>query len=433
MTTAPGELPLLGHSLALLRRDRIGYLTSLQRLGDIVEVKIGTRPYLVLNSADLVRTVMVEQAKSFAPGRIFNKARPYVGDGLFTAEGTEHNRQRRMVQPAFHRAEVARYVARVSEVTRKQVAEWTPGDTVEMGRQMHILTSEIIGQTMFRAPEACEVVRVARDQLPALLQGLGMRTLLPDLFTRIPTPVNRRFDEACDSLRNSSQRLVESYRKNHSDLGDFISMLMAARDGRTDTAFTDAEIRDQVMTLLIAGIETPATTLTWALYEIAHRPELQDRIVAEATDPADVNSLQFTDAVVQEALRLHHPLWMLMRRAVEPVTIGGVSITPGTEVIYSPAALHRDPTIFADPLRFQPERWLDATPEMQRALIPFGVGNRQCIGDHFAWSMMKICIATIAAERRLTLPAGFTPKTIISSIVHLADLPMVMHRRERNS
>jgi cytochrome P450 len=252
----------------------------------------------------------------------------------------------------------------------------------------------------------------------------------------LPIPVLRRFDAASNNLRAASLRLVTAYRKQHGDLGDFVSMLIQARDARTGTAMSDIEIRDQVMTLLISGIETPATLLTWAFYELARHSGVRERLEAEVDEVlggrgievADLAALRYTEAFVQECLRLHHPLWLLMRRAVQPVTLGGVNLAPGDEVIYSPAAMHRDPTIFRDPEEFRPERWLDgaATPEMQRAFIPFGLGNRQCVGDMFAWTQMKMTVAATVARYRLTIPAGRQPKSVVTSIVHLDRLPMVV-------
>jgi cytochrome P450 len=292
---------------------------------------------------------------------------------------------------------------------------------------------------MFHAPEASEVVDRARTELPALVQGLGARTLLPDFASRLPIPVLRRFDAASNNLRAASLRLVTAYRKQHGDLGDFVSMLMQSRDARTGTAMSDIEIRDQVMTLLISGIETPATVLTWAFYELARNFGVRERLEAEVDEVlggrrigvADLSALRYTEAFVQECLRLHHPLWLLMRRAVQPVTLGGVNLAPGDEVIYSPAAMHRDPTIFTDPGEFRPERWLDgaATPEMQQAFIPFGLGNRQCVGDRFAWTQLKMTVAATVARYRLTPAAGHQPKSVVTSIVHLDRLPMVVSPR----
>lgn len=436
--TAPGGLPLFGHSLSLLRRDRIGYLSALRSIGDVVRIRIGTRAFFLLNSPDLVHAVMVAEAKSFDRGRIFDKARPYVGDGLFTAEGAEHNRQRRMVAPAFHPTRLDRDVATMSDLARQHVAAWRPGETIDVDRAMHVLTSEVIGRTMFHAPQAAEVVQLARDELPALLRGLGRRTLLPDLLTRVPTRVNREFDAACANLRAAARRLVSAYRDEGGDRDDFVSMLVAARDARTGVTMGDTEIRDQIMTLLISGIETPATVLTWALYELARHPNLLRRLEAEVDEvlgdrdvtPADLPALRLTEAFVQENLRLHHPLWILMRRVVAPVTIGGVHLARGTEVIYSPVATHRDPALFPDPMRLDPDRWLGGPdPVMRRAFVPFGLGSRQCVGDAFARTLLKITIATVVAHRRLTLPAGYRPRTVVSGIVHLAELPMTVGGR----
>lgn len=433
--TAPGDLPLLGHSLALLRRDRIEYLGGLRSIGDIVRIRIGTRPFFVLNSPDLVRTVMLEESRSFDRGRIFEKARPYVGNGLITVAGTEHKRQRRMVQPVFHGGRIERSVRVMGDVVREHAEAWPAGTEVEMGREMHLLASEIIGRTMFRSPEARELIQLTRDELPALLRGLGQRTLLPDALARIPNPVIRRFDAACANLREAAARLVAAYRRDQVDLGDFVSMLMGAHDARTGSTLTDTEIRDQIMTLLISGIETPATLLTWGMYRLAGNPELQGRLrrevdrVGRPFEPADLPALPLTEAVVQEGLRLHHPLWLLMRRAVSPVTLGGVRIAAGSEVIYSPVALHRDPAVFPDPLRFDPDRWLGATPRMRRAFIPFGLGGRQCVGDAFGMAQMKLTVAGIVAACDLALPPGFRPRTVISGIMHLARLPVIVNRR----
>jgi cytochrome P450 len=324
----------------------------------------------------------------------------------------------------------------MSEVARNHVAAWHHDQTVEAEREMHVLASEMVGRSMFRVPEAQEVVRLARDELPTLVQGLGVRAVLPDFFTRVPLPVNRRFEAACDNFRAATDRLVAAYRERSDDLGDFVAMLLRARDARTETTLSDAEIRDQVMTLLIAGIETPATTLTWALYELASHAELRAQLEAEVdevlggrgVEPADLPALRHTEAFVLENLRLHHPLWMLMRRAVRPVTLAGVRVEPGTEVMYSPAAMHRDPAFFPDPARFFPARWLDGTME-RRAFIPFGLGNRQCIGDTFAVAQMKIALAAVVDGCRLTLPADYRPRTIVTSIVHLDRLPLTVRPR----
>ncbi|WFE58553.1 cytochrome P450 [Micromonospora sp. WMMD712] len=439
---APGGLPLLGHSLSLLRRDRLGYVTGLRAVGDACWVRFGARRFLVLNAPELVHAVLVEQGRHFDRGRIFDKARPYVGEGLYTAEGAEHHRQRRMVQPAFGSAEVGRYTAVIHDVTREQIAAWPTHGTVNIERAMHDLHSEIIGRTMFRAPQARQVVQAARDELPTLVRGLGVRTLMPDAFARVPVPVNRRYDAACARVRGACDRLVAAHREIHGDLGDFVSMLVRARDARTGVTMSDTEIRDHVMTLLISAIETPATVLAWALYEVARNPELRDGLEREVAEVLgaqgrvievdDLPRLRLTDAVVHEALRLHHPLWMLMRRAVRPVTVGGVDIPAGGEVIYSPAAMHRDPTVFPDPLRFDPRRWLDgaATPAMRRAFVPFSLGNRQCLGDRFAWNQMKTTLAAIVGGCRLALPDGFRARTVVSSIVHLERLPMVVQPRK---
>jgi cytochrome P450 len=433
--TAPGELPVLGHSLSLLRPDRVGYFTALRSIGDLVKIKIGARPYVLLNSPELVRDALLEQGNSFDRGRIFEKARPYVGDGLFTSQGTEHLRQRRSVQPAFHHARLDSYAAMMAGIARRHVSAWQPGDTLNADHEMHVLASEIIGQTMFQSPQAREVIQLCCDELPTLVQGLGVRTVLPDFFTRLPLPVNRRYDAACANFRDAARRLVDSYRESGGGRGDFVSMLMEARDAKTGVAPTDTEIRDQIMTLLISAIETPATTLTWALYELARLPEVRAQLEEEADrvfhGDVDVAELRVTEAFVLENLRLHHPLWMLMRRAVRPVMVGGVHLEAGTEVIYSPAAMHRDPATFPDPLRIRPERWLGAgpSPEMQRAFVPFGLGRRQCMGDAFAMIQMKISVAAIAASRRLSLPAGFCPKTVTTSVVRLAELPMIVGAR----
>jgi cytochrome P450 len=266
---------------------------------------------------------------------------------------------------------------------------------------------------------AAAVAEIHRS-LPIIARGVIARALTPKLLDSLPIPLNRRFDDAAARLRRVIDDVIARYRSQAVVADDLLSMLLAARDADTDDAMDDSQIRDEMLTLLVGGTETSATTLAWAFHELGCHPEVENRLRAEidqtvGTRPVEVEdlpALEYLDQVLREVSRLHS-LPLLMRRAVEPVEVGGIRFPSGTEFALSQYALHRDPRIYPQPRLFDPDRWApgDASPP-RGAFIPFGAGNRKCIGDAFAWTEMAIILATVLARWRLTPVSGHIVREI---------------------
>ncbi|WP_329052948.1 cytochrome P450 [Amycolatopsis sp. NBC_01488] len=445
MTTRPADapvvcaarrrLPLLGHTLWLALR-RVDYLQALRACGDAVLIHLGPLPVYVLNSPELIHRMLVEHAGKFSKGLLFDRARPYFGDGLLTSSGSFHMRQRRLVQPAFHRDAVYGHTAAMANAVNRHIDQWRDGQVIAVERETRALATSIIVETLFDTDDSMQLAELVERSLPEFIAGVGRRTLLPSALTRLPIPGTRRFDAAGADLRRTTLRFVAQHRR---DGGNLVSRLLAARD-HTGRGMTDDEAVDEVITLLIAGIETSATTLAWAYHELGHHPQLRDRLHHEVdtvlagrrVTAADLPRLRFNRALLYEILRLHHPTWLLMRRAQEDADLGGVLIPAGAEALYSPTTLHRDPNLYADPLRLDPDRWLPDPPPLPRcSFIPFGAGNRKCVGETFAWSEMSLILATVAARWQLDPCSGTKVKTIVDGIVRPGHLPMTVRSRAR--
>jgi len=436
---APGGLPFLGHVWPL-SRGPLTFIKSLKATGDLVRVDLGTMPVVFVTSPELAHSVMVTHGTSFEKGRLFDRAREFVGEGLATASSKVHRPHRRLMQPAFHKARIAGYCDIISSRAQDLAASWEPGRQIAMQEEMAEFSIGTLTATMFSAEIGQPVMEVVRRDTPTILKYILLRAVFPKFLERLPIPSNRRFDAAAANLRKViDDEIATTRRAGDPKSPDLLSTLLAARDADTGEALTDTEVRDELVTILFAGTETVSSTLTWAFHEIAHHPEVEERLLAEldavvGTRPVgfeDVPKLVYTRQVVEEALRLHG-ITMLMRRATEPVELGGVTIPEGTEVAFSPYALLRDPVLYPEPGRFDPDRWL---PERRAALprwafLPFGAGSRQCIGDALARAEMAIALATVLTRWRLRPVPGRTPREAIAAMPHADHVPMTVHPRE---
>ncbi|WP_188316896.1 cytochrome P450 [Solihabitans fulvus] len=447
---APRRVPVLGHTLSL-GRDPLGFLQSLRSRGDVVAFYLGTRPVCQVNSPDLIRRVLVTDAHRFSRGAVFAKARQLLGDGLATADEPSHMRQRRVMQPAFHADRVAGYVEVMREEIAEVVAGWRPGRPVQVDREMARLTLMVTTKALFRAELGQAAVAEVRRSLSPVLNGITKRSMLPgELLERVPTPCNRRFEAALHRLTTVVDGVVDAYRASGADHGDLLSMLVTARDVEPDAdgaagpaapAMSDAEVRTQVMNILMAGTETTATALSWVFHELARHPEAERRVHEEVdtvlagrpVTTSDLARLPYVDRVLTEAIRLHTPVWLLMRRAVEEVRLGDVTIRPGTELLISLPTLHRDPDLFPDPMRFDPDRWLapEAKDWGRARFIPFGAGGHKCIGDGFAWAELTTAVATVCARWRLVPVPGRQVREVARAFLRPNALPMIPEPRIR--
>jgi cytochrome P450 len=429
---APGRWPLLGHTPSMLRK-RFEFTASLRAHGEIVKIELGPMPAYFVTSPRLTHRVLVTEGASFRKGAMFDKFRPYLGDGLILSNGTFHRRQRRLLQPAFHRDRIARYAETMVRAVSELVGTWRPGEVRLIDEDMQGLAVTVVGEALFSSEMGRRVIEeVHRSIFVVIKQGM-IRALSPAFVEKLPIPGNRQFDEAIARMRAIVLEVIASWRADGADHGDVLSMLLLAQDEETGDGMTDQQTYDEVLTLLTAGIETTALALAWIFHEIARNPGVERRIHDEIDEVLsgrpmtfdDVPKLAYTAQVVNEVLRMY-PIWILMRRATADVDLGGVPIPAGTEVIISPHALHFDPASYADPERFDPGRW---SPERAKdlpkgAFIPFGAGTRQCLGNVFAQTEILITVATVAARWRLIPVPGKPVRVKFTSAAYPTSMPM---------
>lgn len=418
----------------MLRR-RFRFTSSLHAHGDVVRIYLGPMETYFLTSPELTHQVLVTDGGSFCKGAMFEKFRPFVGNGLAVSDGAFHLRQRRLMQPAFHRTHIARYTEIMVREAAELVESWRPGGVREVDHDMQALAVGIVGKALFSTELGKAAIEEARRSIPVILKYGMIRVLSPGFVEKLPIPANRRFDGAVDRMRAIVLELIENWHAEETDRGDLLSMLLLARDADTGEGMTDQQVHDEVITLLTAGIETSALVLSWLFHEIARHPEVERKLHDEVdevlggrqTTVEDVPRLVYTRQVINEVLRMY-PLWILMRRVTTEVDLAGVRLSPGAEVIVSPHAMHFDPRFHNHPDRFDPDRWAgEQAKNLPRgAYIPFGAGAHQCIGNSFAMTEIAIVVATIAAKWRLVPVADKPVRVKYTTTAYPSRLPMTV-------
>jgi len=400
------------------------------------------RTILLAAHPDLAREVLTGHPRSLRKGLGLQRTRFVLGNGLLTSEGEFHLRQRRLAQPAFHRERIARYAEEMVARTEVVASSWRDGQSLDLARAMHHLTLDIVGRTLFgvdlqgRAAELGKALTVVLDSFSIWLILFGER--LYDL----PIPRMRRAKQAVPALDAAIYAIIEEHRRSGRDQGDLLSMLMAARDAEGDgSGMTDAQLRDEVMTLILAGHETTANALAWTWWFLAQHPEIDARLAAEVRDAcgtrpitmADLPNLPYTRAVFSEAMRLRPPAYATSREVIEPIVLGGQAIPVGAQVVVSPWVTQRDPRWWTEPLRFDPDRWLAPReePSHRHAYFPFGGGTRVCIGEQFAWTEGILVIAALVRRWRfrLTVPASSIRPQAAVTLRPTPGIPVVCERR----
>ncbi|MBV9846950.1 MAG: cytochrome P450 [Kutzneria sp.] len=434
VSVAPGRWPLLGHTPAMLRR-RFRFTSELYRYGDVVKVYLGPLPTYFVTSPELVHRVLVNDGGSFRKGMMFDKFVPYLGNGLLLSNGTFHLRQRRLMQPAFHRERIAGYAKTMVRAVSELVSPWRSGEVRAVDKDMQGIAVSIVGETLFSTEVGQRATVEARRSIPIVIKQGMVRALSPSFVERLPIPGNRRFDEAIERMRSMVLDVVSEWRSEGADRGDLLSMLLLARDEETGEHMTDDQICDEVLSLFTGAVETTALALAWAFHEIARHPEVEQRLHAELDRVLsgrlitfdDLPKLTFTQQVVNEVLRMY-PVWILMRRATAEVQLAGERIPAGSEVTVSPHALHFDSRFYDNPHRFDPDRWqLERVRQLPKgAFIPFGAGNRQCIGNSFAQTEILIVLATIAARWRLVPVPARPVRVKFTSAAYPSRMPMTV-------
>ncbi len=411
--------------------------------GDLPHFRLGSFPVYLLNHPDLVREVLVTRQSNFIKSRALQRARVLLGEGLLTSEGDFHKRQRRLVQPAFHRDRLEAYAAVMSDYAARVRERWTDGSTVDVAAEMMRLTLAVVGKTLFSADVESEASEIGE----ALTTVLKMFNLLMMPFSeyleKLPLPSMRRFEKARARLDATIYGLIEERRASAEDRGDLLSMLLLAQDEEDQGGgMSDKQVRDEALTLFLAGHETTANALTWTWYLLSQNPECERRLHQEldavlggrAAQASDLPALRYTEMVVTEAMRLYPPAWAIGRMSIEPFDLGGVEIARGSILIASPYVTHRDPRWFPDPERFDPDRWTPAAREARPrfSYFPFGGGARVCIGERFAWMEGVLVLATLAQEWRLRLAPGHRVDTLpLITLRTKYGMKMVLEKRRR--
>jgi cytochrome P450 len=412
----PKNAPIIGN-LYPFRSNPLSFLTKAAReYGDLVYFRVASQDMYLVNHPDYVREILVNNQGNFVKSRALQRAKVLLGEGLLTSEGQPHLQQRRLVQPAFHRDRLAAYAAAMSECAVKWPQRWQPGRTLDIATEMPHLTLSIVAKTLFSADIESEASEIG-EAMTAVLQMFRM-LLMPfsDYLGRLPLPYVRRFQKARARLDATIYGLIRERRKSGVDTGDLLSMLLLAQDEEKHGGMTDQQVRDEALTLFLAGHETTANALTWTWYLLSQHPEVERRLHQEidavlggrAPELADVPELRYTEMVLSEALRLYPPAWAIGRMPKRPFELGGVEIPAKSICILSPYLMQRDARWFPDPEKFEPERW---TPEARDSrprfsYYPFGGGARVCIGERFAWMEGVIVLAAIAQGWRLRLEPG---------------------------
>lgn len=416
----PGRF-LLGN-LPDFARDVLGYLSFCAReYGDVARMRLGLFDAYLLNHPDFADEVLRKQRENFVKHRFFwRHVRAIFGTGLLTSEGDFWLRQRRLAAPAFHPDRIAKYGDVMVSYTDRLVDGWRDGETRNVHEDMMRVTMEIVSKTLFDADVETDVDELGRS-FEIVLREIAARFRRPfKIPDWLPTPGNLRYRRGIRRLERLVFRVLADRRADPRDPGDLLTMLMAARDD-DGKAMSDVQLRDELVTLFLAGHETTAIALSWTWHLLSRHPLVKDRLVKELFDqlgrrPAtvhDLPNLPFADAVVKEAIRLYPPAYVLGREALADCEIGGWRIPAGATVFVSPWVTHRDRRWFASPEKFLPERWLDGlVARLPRfAYMPFGGGPRVCIGDRFATMEAVLILATIARRYRLerTSEADITP------------------------
>ncbi|MFE4372556.1 cytochrome P450 [Streptomyces sp. NPDC056835] len=438
---APGRLPLIGHAIPLLR-DRLAYVQRLRTYGPVARITVGPKSMTVINSHELLQEILTSKSQHFNKGLLFDKLKIFGGDPLPVAEGKQHLNRRRMMQPALHREQVKGYVTTMRDTAEPSIAAWHHQETLDVCNEMQLMAQGVVMAALFSSNPQRGPAQTILNGVDTVFKAALQHAMVPiSTLERLPTRGNRKAQAANTVLRNAIGDIIADHRANPDAYDDLVSLLLTVQD-ETGATLTDQEVIAEVTALLAAGSETTAVTLAWLFHELGHNPDLEHRLHEEVDSvlagrplaAEHIPQLVFTRRLIDETLRLHNPAWILTRRTISPVRLGQFSLPADTDVMWSPYAMHRDPDLFPDPLRFDPDRWLPERPQPPRgAFIPFGIGKRMCIGDQFSMTEAIVITALIASRWRLRPTPGATVRPIPEITVHPSSLDMIAETREHTA
>jgi cytochrome P450 len=392
-------------------RDPLALYTRWARqYGDIIYYRAFFRHVYFLNNPDFIERVLVTNSRNFIKGEALQFNRRIFGNGLLTNEGDAWLKQRHLIQPAFRRDRIESYGNTIVAYTERMVAPWHNGEVRDIHRDMMRLGLEVVAKALFNVEIASERNTIAEALNTFMELGSRGRLLLPPILRLLPTADNRRYQRAARQLDDVVYGLIRQRRSNDHIGDDLLYGLLHSQD-ESGRGMSDKQLRDEVMTLLLAGHETTAVSLSWTWYLLAQYPEVEEKLWSELRQvlngrkptAQDLSKLPYTGRVVKEAMRLYPPAWAIVRKSLQQCEIGGYQVPAGSTVMMNQWVMHRDPRYYDQPERFNPDRWLDerakAIPKF--AYFPFGGGPRACIGASFAAMEGVLVLATIAQKYQL--------------------------------
>jgi cytochrome P450 len=413
----PKRKPVIGY-LREFRNNPPNFLSDLARQhGDVVHFKLGPQDMYLLNNPDYIRDVLVTHNRNFVKSRGLQMAKRFLGESLLTSEGEFHRRQRRLAQPAFHRQRINAYAESMIDHALRTRERWQNGETRDIWQEMMRLTLSIVGKTLFDADVEAQAPEIGKALTDVMQLFNRITNPFSALLDKLPLPGNIRWIKAKARLDETIYRIINERRASGRDQGDLLSMLLLAQDEEGDgSSMTDQQVRDEAMTLFIAGHETTANALTWTWYLLSQHPEIESGLHREIDEvlsgrlptAGDFTSLRYTEMVFAESMRMYPPAWTMGRRVLEDYRVGQYVIPSGSIILMSPWVMHHDPRFYPEPYTFDPERWRTEAREARPkfSYFPFGGGPRVCIGEQFAWMEGVLLIATIAQKWKMRLAPG---------------------------
>ncbi len=416
MQASPPGSFLIGH-LTAFGRDPLGFLESCVRdYGDFVPLRFFGKSVLLTNDVTAIEQVLVSRSKQFR--KTLGYRTPFMrrlfGEGLLTSEGEFWMRQRKLSQPAFHRDRIASYAGTIVQFTREMVDTWRADEPRNVHEEIMKMTTRVVTRTLFDSPVPPEIDEMGEASAVVMrrfsTQWNGFRLLL----NLLPTMESRRFKQVMRRLDDYILGLIKERRLSGRDHGDLLSMLLMSRD-EDGSGMNNEQLRDELKTLMVAGLDTTALALSWALYLLALNPPKDRKVYEEITSAgadrplvfADLPRLRYTEAVIKETMRIYPPAWIVGREAIENTELGGHPVKRGTSVLVSQWIRHRHPRYFPEPEKFEPERWLQELDLPKMAYFPFGGGPRVCIGSSFAMMEATLGLATILQKFRMTAASDY--------------------------
>ncbi|MDW4907585.1 cytochrome P450 [Streptomyces sp. ADMS] len=424
---AGGGVPLLGHGWQLVR-DPLGYFARLRDHGDVIRLKLGPKTVYAATAPELVGELALSPDYIIG-GPLWESLEGLLGkEGVATANGPTHRRQRRTIQPAFRLDVLPQYGPIIEEEARAFARRRQPGEIIDCTSESFRIAVRIAARCLLRGDYMDERAERLCAALATVFLGMYRRMVIPaGPLYRLPLPANRKFNRALADMHLVVDEIVAERRASGQNPDDLLTALLTAKDGNGDP-IGEQEIHDQVVAIVTPGAETVASTIMSLLQVLAEQPEHADKVAEEAESVggeravafADVRKLTYTNNVIVETMRLQPPVWILTRRAVADTELGGYRIPAGADLVYSPYAIQRDPRSYERNTEFDPDRWL---PERTRslpkyAMTPFGVGNRKCPSDHFSMAMLTILTAEVARKWRLERVPGSRDAVRVGITLH---------------